>query len=92
MRRFPAELIIWPPGTAPAGEYEILLDYWSSCGGNITNFTVEVGVCGHVRTFWGSFHPDEASGGGSCGVTQEDHDDAGCVVITSFFYDPACPE
>ena len=49
------ENITWETGTAPAGQYSVLIDLWASCDVTPTNFVVTVVVVGGVtQTFTGS--------------------------------------
>lgn len=50
------EIISWPAGDAPQGEYTLWTQYYDACGVTQTNFTVTLNVKGHAeQTFQGSF-------------------------------------
>lgn len=50
------ESIHWPDGVAPAGSYDVEVDYWSSCGGLATQYIVVIQREGHdPLLFTGSF-------------------------------------
>ncbi len=57
------ENITWPNGAPLHGEHIVRVDYWSACGGQPANYTVTTRVCGEIKTFHGSFSPDEADEG-----------------------------
>jgi len=62
------ENITWPTGGAPAGTYQVLVDYWSSCHATATPFVVTVNAKGQpVQTFSGTFTGDGDSGGPGAG-------------------------
>ena len=72
------ENIGWAKGAAPRGTYTVRLDYWSSCGVDITNYVVTVslrpgtpvipGTPGaEVLTYTGSFTGDGTNGGAGDG-------------------------
>lgn len=64
------ENITWPTGTAPAGQYIVRLDYWSSCGKASTNYIVTVHRAGQpVQIFTGTF--TGAGDGGGAGAGRE---------------------
>lgn len=63
------ENFTWESGTAPPGEYRVLVDLWGSCDVTPTSFVVTVVVAGQVtRTFTGAI--DGAGDGGGAGAGQ----------------------
>jgi len=78
------ENISWPIGRSPQGCYTVLVDYWSSCGGQSAEYTVTVKNCGEVNTFQGTFHGSDSSGGGECGDGQAQWSAAGCAAVATF--------
>jgi len=63
------ENITWPTGLAPRGSYTVRVDYWSSCGGGSTNYTVRVNVGGNLQIFSGNFTGPGDQGGSGSGRT-----------------------
>jgi hypothetical protein len=64
-----AENITWPSGQAPHGEYIVRVDYYLSCGKQLTNYVVTVQVRGQApRTFTGSFNGPGDQGGAGAGT------------------------
>ncbi len=62
------ENITWPLNDAPAGEYKVLVDYWSNCGAAATPFVVTVNVKGRdATTFTGTFTGSGDMGGPGAG-------------------------
>jgi hypothetical protein len=62
------ENITWPTGAAPAGTYQVRVDYWSNCGAAETPFVVTVNVHGQdPQTFSGSFTGAGDNGGANAG-------------------------
>lgn len=56
------ENIVWPVNGAPAGEYQVFLDYWSDCGVERSDWVVTVARKGHApEVFTGSFVGPTAS-------------------------------
>ncbi|HWA17310.1 MAG TPA: hypothetical protein VG817_12815 [Gemmatimonadales bacterium] len=58
------ENVVWPTGTAPSGNYKVILDYWSSCGNASTDWVVTVQRTGAsplvvTGTFVGTSAPDD---------------------------------
>lgn len=50
------ENVVWPANGAPAGEYIVVLDYWSDCNVPRTDYVVTVQVRGRApQTFTGTF-------------------------------------
>jgi len=50
------ENIVWPTGQAPAGEYRVVVDYWSDCGVPRSDYVVTIQVKGQeAQIFSGSF-------------------------------------
>lgn len=50
------ENIVWPTGTAPSGEYRVVVDYWSDCGVPRSDYVVTVAMAGQQpQIFTGSF-------------------------------------
>ena len=78
------ENVSWPIGQSPPGQYTVLVDYWSACGGQSANYTVTVKNCGEVNTFQGTFHGSDASSGGACGATQSNWASNGCAAVATF--------
>ena len=54
------ENIFWPPGSAPEGEYAVLVGYYDACVMETVNYTVTITVGDAVTTVSGSFDPDDA--------------------------------
>ena len=53
------ENIVWATGTAPAGEYRVVVDYWSDCGVPRSDYVVTVALAGQApQIFTGSFVGD----------------------------------
>lgn len=44
----PPEVVSWPKGSAPLGNYTVTVDYWTECGAGAVEFTVTVTVNGQV--------------------------------------------
>jgi hypothetical protein len=61
------ENITWPVGRAPAGQYIVRVNYWSSCGMNRTNYTVRVNNGGAVQIVTGFFTGGGDRGGAGAG-------------------------
>jgi hypothetical protein len=62
------ENITWPVRGAPAGAYDVLVDYWSSCDEPVTDFTVTINVAGaEPLTFSGTFTGEGDFGGAGDG-------------------------
>lgn len=62
------ENLTWESGTAPPGEYTVLIDLWGSCGVTPTNFVVTVVVAGQVtRTYTGTIEGPGDGGGTGAG-------------------------
>ena len=52
------ENIYWPKGSAPSGEYTVVIDYHDTCGGEgATPWTVRVTINGEEQTFSGMIDP-----------------------------------
>jgi uncharacterized protein YfaP (DUF2135 family) len=50
------ENVVWATGSAPAGEYRVILDYWSPCGNASTDYVVTVQRTGsNPQIFTGTF-------------------------------------
>jgi hypothetical protein len=53
------ENIVWPTGAAPHGTYRVVVDYWSDCAAERSDWVVTVQAKGQApRTFTGSFVGD----------------------------------
>jgi hypothetical protein len=62
------ENITWPVRGAPAGTYDVLVDYWSNCDEALTDFAVTINVAGaDLLTFTGTFTGDGDYGGSGSG-------------------------
>lgn len=67
------ENVTWETGTAPPGEYAVLIDLWASCEATPTNFVVTVVVVGGITsTYTGSID----------GPGDEGHAGSGQLVAT----------
>jgi hypothetical protein len=54
------ENIVWASGTAPAGEYRVVVDYWADCGVPRSDYVVTVALAGQQPLiFSGSFVGDD---------------------------------
>lgn len=58
------ENVVWPTGSAIAGQYRVVLDYWSACGSPSTDYVVTVQRTGtppqvFIGTFVGSGAPSD---------------------------------
>jgi hypothetical protein len=63
------ENVTWPTGTARAGTYKVLVDYWSNCNQNGANYIVTVTVAGRApQIFQGSFTGAGDHGGPGSGT------------------------
>ena len=63
-----AENITWPTGTAPKGNYLILIDYWDACGQGETHALVTYNVKNQTRTVYsGAAGPYPQTGSGDRG-------------------------
>lgn len=63
------ENVTWPTGTAPPGEYKVLLDLWDTCGQSPTNYVVTIAVAGQdVQTVTGSIDGEGDQGGAGAGT------------------------
>jgi hypothetical protein len=62
------ENITWGTGEAPAGEYTVRLDYWSSCDVPQTNYTVLINNGGEVAIYHGTFYGSGDAGGFGSGI------------------------
>jgi uncharacterized protein YfaP (DUF2135 family) len=50
------ENIVWPTGSAPSGQYQVIVDYWSDCGVPRSDYVVTVSMAGQQpQIFTGSF-------------------------------------
>lgn len=60
------ENITWGEEKPAPGRYKVRVDYWSACDveRNVA-FVVTTNVCGQVRTYQGTFRPEEEDFGGS---------------------------
>lgn len=60
------ENVFWPPGAAPEGVYNVMVDYWSDCSvADDTNYVVTINYCGKTEVYEGSFTADQDDGGGA---------------------------
>ena len=60
-----AENIFWASGLiAPRGDYQVRLDYWSSCGVPLTNYVVTVNARGKPPQVFSGVFTDRGDGGG----------------------------
>jgi hypothetical protein len=58
------ENVTWPSGTSPSGTYRVLVDYWSSCDADETDYVVTINVAGRApQVFQGTFTGDGDRGG-----------------------------
>ncbi len=54
------ENIVWASGTAPAGDYRVVVDYWADCGVPRSDYVVTVALTGQQpQVFTGSFVGDD---------------------------------
>ena len=54
------ENIVWATGTAPTGDYRVVVDYWSDCGVPRSDYVVTVALTGQQpQIFTGSFVGDD---------------------------------
>lgn len=62
-----AENITWASGTAPAGTYQVLVDYYEACVAGTVNYVVTVNVAGKApQTFARSFTDGAEDFGNAC--------------------------
>ncbi|MCB1155350.1 hypothetical protein KDL45_16950 [bacterium] len=55
------ENIYWPIGSAPSGEYQVLVDYFKNCGASEVHYFVNILIGEELMSFEGTFVPADAS-------------------------------